>query len=176
MDFKQVQRAGSTTPSNKGHLPRILPALRPLDTSNAVPIRNPPRDAAAARLRDSSNNSEYNKETVRKKISSIVLELRRESGAARAVLPEEEAKRLEISAKNVLGRNLQRLRKSKGLTQRALGKAIGKPASYIGSMENGRTGSHLYLLDRVAKTLGVETHALFLEEGSKAETMPACNV
>jgi transcriptional regulator with XRE-family HTH domain len=55
----------------------------------------------------------------------------------------------------VVGRNIRRLRKEKGLQQDALAHDAGVHPTYMSGIENGRRNMTLAVLERVARSLGV---------------------
>jgi len=59
-----------------------------------------------------------------------------------------------------LGRYMQNIRKSKGLTQEELAEAVGKSTSWIGRIETGRETPNLKLLHKIAKVLAVRVKDL----------------
>lgn len=59
------------------------------------------------------------------------------------------------------GRNLQKLRKSKGFTQEELANDLGIEISQISRIERGLIGTSVYSAYRIAKALKVEVSDLF---------------
>ena len=56
----------------------------------------------------------------------------------------------------VVGRNIRRLRTEKGLQQDALAHEAGLHVTYLSGIENGRRNMTLLVLERVARSLGVQ--------------------
>jgi len=59
-----------------------------------------------------------------------------------------------------LGRYMQNIRKSKGLTQEELAEAVGKSTSWIGRIETGRVTPNMKLLQKISRALGVRVKDL----------------
>ncbi len=59
-----------------------------------------------------------------------------------------------------LGRNIQKIRKSKGLTQELLAEKIGTSTPWIGHIETGREVPNLSMLQKIAHALGVKVKDL----------------
>jgi len=66
----------------------------------------------------------------------------------------------EIPDPAVLGRRIRSLRLARGMTVGALGAAIGRAASQVSVIENGKRELRLAELPRLAEALGVDTDAL----------------
>src|SRR6266700_8248891 len=60
----------------------------------------------------------------------------------------------------VFGQRLRHLRRDRGLTLDALGKIVGKPASYLSLVENGRREARLSLIEALATALEVPSGEL----------------
>lgn len=60
----------------------------------------------------------------------------------------------------VFGQRLRHLRRSRGLTLDALGEMVGKQASYLSLVENGRREARLSLIEDLAQALGVTSSDL----------------
>lgn len=60
-----------------------------------------------------------------------------------------------------IGRNVQRLRKDREITQEELADRIDKSVTYIGYIEQGKRLPSLKTADRIAKVLGVSLAKLF---------------
>jgi len=60
-----------------------------------------------------------------------------------------------------LGEKIQRLRKSKDLTQEELGAKIGVQISTISNIERGETDTSVYVVFKIAQALGVHVKELF---------------
>lgn len=66
-----------------------------------------------------------------------------------------------------LGLNIKRLRQSKGLTQVELGDLCNSEKSSINRIESGRTNPTATTLKRIADTLQIQLHEIFLFEEKK---------
>jgi transcriptional regulator with XRE-family HTH domain len=60
-----------------------------------------------------------------------------------------------------LGKNIQRLRKSKGMNQEAFAEAVQTSRTYMGHIEQGRKAPSLKLIAKIAKALHVPVRELF---------------
>ncbi len=60
-----------------------------------------------------------------------------------------------------LGKKIQGLRKSAGLTQEQVAEKIGISRAYMGYIEQGRNSPSLEILEKVAKALRVKMSDLF---------------
>lgn len=60
--------------------------------------------------------------------------------------------------------NLKRLRKAKGLSQEELAELVDVSSQHISDMETGRRWGSLETFKAIAKALGVEESALFLDD------------
>ncbi|WP_037499223.1 helix-turn-helix domain-containing protein [Sphingomonas jaspsi] len=60
----------------------------------------------------------------------------------------------------LLGENVRRYRKRKGMTQEQLALEVGMERSYISDLERGTRNPSVRAADRLAKALGVEAHHL----------------
>lgn len=60
-----------------------------------------------------------------------------------------------------LGRQIQKIRKSKGLTQEELSEKLRISLTYMGNIEIGRKVPNLRMLYRIAETLKVKVKDLF---------------
>ncbi len=60
-----------------------------------------------------------------------------------------------------LGKNIQRQRKLRGLTQEALAEAVNVNRAYIGHLEQGRRTPSINMLEKIAKALNVPVSELF---------------
>lgn len=77
---------------------------------------------------------------------------------------------------DALGSRIRAHRKQAGLTQAALGKAVGLSTSYIGHIERGMRIASINTLLRIANTLNVSVDALlrgFPSQAACIYTMPA---
>lgn len=52
---------------------------------------------------------------------------------------------------------IEKIRKTKGLTQEALSMASGVPRAHLSVIENGKASPTLATLEKIAKALGVQT-------------------
>src|SRR5690349_5217499 len=64
----------------------------------------------------------------------------------------------------VFGQRLRHLRRARGLTLEQLGELVGKQASFLSLVENGRREARLSLIDDVAHALGVSSAELLATE------------
>lgn len=63
--------------------------------------------------------------------------------------------------KELLGKQIQRLRKRSGLTQEALAERVGIAAPHLSRIENGSSYPSLACLDRMATEMGIDVRELF---------------
>jgi len=61
----------------------------------------------------------------------------------------------------IVGENVRRLRKKRGLTQEQLAMETGIDLTYVGGIERGRRNPSVDVLGRLANALGVHPRALF---------------
>ncbi len=61
---------------------------------------------------------------------------------------------------NKLGKNINKIRVKKGLSQGDISRASGMDRGYISNLENGRKNPTLYNIERIAKILDVEPFEL----------------
>ncbi len=59
-----------------------------------------------------------------------------------------------------LAKNLQKVRKGKGLTQEQLAEKVGVTLTYIGYLELGYNIPNMHMLQKIAKALGVKVKDL----------------
>ena len=71
--------------------------------------------------------------------------------------------------KNIVGKNLEIIRRKLAITQEELAFRSGLTQGYINFLENGRRGYSERSLEKIANALGVQISALFKEK-SKKET------
>ncbi|GAC1364216.1 MAG: propionyl-CoA assimilation transcriptional regulator PccR [Actinomycetota bacterium] len=64
----------------------------------------------------------------------------------------------------VFGQRLRHLRRTRGLTLDALGALVGKQASYLSLIENGRREARLSLIEDLGRALGVSSSELLVPE------------
>jgi transcriptional regulator with XRE-family HTH domain len=76
-------------------------------------------------------------------------------------------------SKNRLGALLKSRRKALSLSQRALAAKVGVEASYIAFLEGGSRKPSLQLIERLARTLGMDRQELFLLAHPEAKGMMA---
>ncbi len=65
--------------------------------------------------------------------------------------------------RQVLARNVRRLRKAKGLSQSELATDAGQYQGFISEVENGKTNPELDTVGKIAAALGVHPRELFEE-------------
>lgn len=65
-----------------------------------------------------------------------------------------------MELRQVVARNVRRLRGTRGLSQEALADAAGVHVTYLSGIENGRRNATLSVLERLAKSLGVSESEL----------------
>jgi transcriptional regulator with XRE-family HTH domain len=63
---------------------------------------------------------------------------------------------VEGDLQRVLGANLRRLRRARGLSQEAFADVLGMHRTYVGGLERGERNVSLRALERYAEGLGVE--------------------
>lgn len=56
----------------------------------------------------------------------------------------------------ILGLNIRRVRKERGLSQEALADEVGLAVTYVGQIERGQRNPTLDVIERFAKALGVK--------------------
>ena len=69
-------------------------------------------------------------------------------------------------SRDILARNLRRLRGERGLSQEALADLAGLHRTYIGSIERSERNVSLDNIDRLATSLGVTAPQLLMEHGA----------
>jgi len=75
-----------------------------------------------------------------------------------------------MRGRDLIGRNVRRVRVAKGISQERLAFDAGVDRSYLGGMERGEANPTVDVLDRLALTLGVPLGALFEEFDEGAPT------
>jgi transcriptional regulator with XRE-family HTH domain len=68
----------------------------------------------------------------------------------------------------LLGENVRRYRKLKGMTQEQLALDAGMERSYVSDLERGQRNPSVRSLGRLAQALGVSPHLLLIEDDSLA--------
>jgi len=68
-----------------------------------------------------------------------------------------------MRGRELVGRNVRRLRVAQGISQERLAFDAGVDRSYLGGMERGEANPTVDVLDRLAHTLGVALADLFAE-------------
>jgi transcriptional regulator with XRE-family HTH domain len=68
-----------------------------------------------------------------------------------------------MDIRNRFGNALKRLRKQQGLSQEQLAIEAGLDRSYIGGVERGERNISLINIEKLAKTLDIPIHILFME-------------
>ncbi|WP_076571782.1 helix-turn-helix transcriptional regulator [Salimicrobium salexigens] len=58
------------------------------------------------------------------------------------------------------GQNIKLFRLEKGLSQEKLGHAAGISRSYMGAIERGETGAHIYVYYKLAKALDISIETI----------------
>lgn len=66
----------------------------------------------------------------------------------------------------LVGRNIRRIRVSRGMPQERLAYDAGVDRSYLGGMERGEENPTVDVLDRIAATLAVPLRELFADVGA----------
>ena len=59
-----------------------------------------------------------------------------------------------------LGKNLKRIRTTKGITQGDIVRTLGVSRSFVSNIENGKTNPTLATIAKIAKAVGVSTNEL----------------
>lgn len=67
----------------------------------------------------------------------------------------------------IVGINVRRLRKAKGLTQEALAYEVGVDMRYLGGIERGQENPTVKVVGSLAKALGVHPSTLLIEQRAK---------
>jgi len=75
--------------------------------------------------------------------------------------------------KHNFGERLHQLRKGKGLTQEALGRATGIDYKHLGAIERGIKAPSFEAVERIAKALNVEPYLMFLPVPRKDSDLQA---
>lgn len=70
---------------------------------------------------------------------------------------------MEGQLQRILGRNVRRLRRERGLTQEQLAEDIGVHRTFQGAIERGERNITLQTLERLAGRLGVDSVSLLTE-------------
>lgn len=69
--------------------------------------------------------------------------------------------------KKIIGKNIRRLRRQQGLTQKKAALRAGFTPSYWGYLERGQKNPSVELIEKVADTLDVEPYLLFVDSPDK---------
>lgn len=73
-----------------------------------------------------------------------------------------------MRGRDLVGRNVRRIRVAQGISQERLAFDSGVDRSYLGGLERGEENPTVDILDRLAATLSVPLRELFTEEGANA--------
>lgn len=65
---------------------------------------------------------------------------------------------------NSIGKNIQRLRANRGLSQNDLAELVGSSQGQIGNIESGRSNGSIGLLNRIANVFGIKLSDLTSEQ------------
>ena len=77
---------------------------------------------------------------------------------------------MQSTIKKLLGKQIQKIRKEKGLSQDKLSEKVGMNINSLSSIERGATAVTLLNLEKIAAALGVDVYELFLYDNpSKQE-------
>lgn len=71
-----------------------------------------------------------------------------------------------------VGRNVQRLRRLRGLSQEGLAERVGNTWKHIGQVERGEVNVSIDILSRTAAALGVDVSTLFMAPSRRRSDMP----
>ena len=69
-----------------------------------------------------------------------------------------------MRGRELVGKNVRRIRVAQGVSQERLAFDSGVDRSYLGGLERGEENPTVDVLDRLAATLAVHLHELFAEE------------
>lgn len=67
----------------------------------------------------------------------------------------------------IVGQNVRRLRKAKGLSQETLAAEVGVDMRYLGGIERGQENPTIKVVGNIAKALGVHPSVLLVESRSR---------
>lgn len=73
-----------------------------------------------------------------------------------------------MQGRELVGRNVRRVRVAKGISQERLAFDSGVDRSYLGGMERGEENPTVDVLDRLATTLAVPLREFFVEEADQS--------
>lgn len=73
-----------------------------------------------------------------------------------------------MRGRELVGRNVRRIRVAKGISQERLAFDSSVDRSYLGGMERGEENPTIDVLDRLAATLGVPLRELFADQDGSA--------
>lgn len=71
-----------------------------------------------------------------------------------------------------VGRNVQRLRRQRGLSQERLAELVGNAGKHIGQIERAEVNVTLDILSGIAAGVGVDISELFVERGGRRTQPP----
>jgi len=71
-----------------------------------------------------------------------------------------------MRGRDLVGRNVRRIRVAQGISQERLAFDSGVDRSYLGGLERGEENPTVDVLDRLAVTLSVSLRELFIEDGA----------
>jgi transcriptional regulator with XRE-family HTH domain len=79
-----------------------------------------------------------------------------------------------MAGRELVGRNVRRIRVAQGISQERLAFDSGVDRSYLGGLERGEENPTVDVLDRLAATLAVSLREFFIEDAdnSSAEGLP----
>ena len=69
---------------------------------------------------------------------------------------------------NSIGKNIQRLRADRGLSQNDLAELVGSSQGQIGNIESGRSNGSIGLLNRIADVFGIKLSDLITDPEPEA--------
>jgi len=71
--------------------------------------------------------------------------------------------------KNLVGKNIERIRKEQGIKQEELAQAMGVSRQTIGSLENGRYNPSIILAIKLARFFGMAVEDIFIYDENESE-------
>ena len=75
-----------------------------------------------------------------------------------------------MRGRELVGRNVRRIRVGRNISQERLAFDSGVDRSYLGGLERGEENPTVDVLDRLASTLAVPLQEFFIEEGANGPT------